>query len=227
MSLKHTIIKKSKSLLGLDLLKQEAMLREALKEEGLNYKNFNIEINHRDGYNIINGLSLPIIYPKSFFLRAKKYHNVEKKYKFYFNGNMSSDGGRKRILEKFEEYNSKIIESNYGRSILSKNKFNEPYYEELSLSEFGLCPHHKNFIGNQETMWTYRFIECCMVKTLPIIFSETPLGKEFIQDFHYFSDEFIISNQNLFDVEKANDNYELAFKKFTLNNSIVNDIKNC
>ncbi|MBU3940296.1 hypothetical protein KJ942_12390, partial [bacterium] len=61
------IKKKIYTFLGFNLLKQEAMLRLALKEEGLDYKDFDIEIDHINGINYINGIELPIIYPKSFF----------------------------------------------------------------------------------------------------------------------------------------------------------------
>ncbi|OCL92390.1 hypothetical protein [Arcobacter porcinus] len=226
MNLKRKIIQKIKAIFGLNILKQEAMFRLALKEEGLDYRKFNISINHVDGLNIINGITLSIIYPKSFFNKAKILHSNSKKHKFYFNGNMSNDGGRKAMLAPFANFSdTKIVESDYGRSPFTKNKFNKIYYKELSFSEFGLCPHQKDFIGNSDTMWTYRFIECCMVNTIPVIFNEAPLGKNFTSGFHFYTDDIFFKEDIQFDKQKAFENYELALNKFTLNNETIKKLK--
>jgi hypothetical protein len=225
MNFKRRVIQKIKAILELNILKQEAMFRLALKEEGLDYRNFDININHVDGLNIINGITLSIIYPKSFFNRAKILHANSKKYKFYFNGNMSNDGGRKEMLERFANLDTKIVESDYGRSPFTKNKFNKIYYKELSYSQFGLCPHQKDFVGNNDTMWTYRFIECCMVNAIPVTFNEAPLGKNFTNGFHFYSDDIFFKEDVQFNKQKAFENYELARTKFTLNNEIVNKLK--
>lgn len=209
------------SFLGLDLLKQESMLRLALKEEGVDYKKLDIKIDHVNGFNYINGIELPVIYPKSFFQKAKKLHISNKLITYYFNGNMSNDGGRKKMLSRFSHLDSKLIESNYGRSRFTKNKFNDQYYSELATSKFGLCPHQKDFKGNQETMWTYRFIECCMVLTIPVIFKETPLGEKFINGFYYVNDEEVLSDNILYDHDKAIRNFELSLQKFTLSKDVV------
>lgn len=214
------------SILGLNILKQEALVRLALKEIGISYKKLNIVINHVDGVNVINGVSFPIIYPKSFFFEAKKMMTNEKIYQFYFNGNMSENGGRRQMLEKFEKYNSKIIDSDYGRSVFNKNKFNFDYYNDLSHSEFGLCPHQKDFIGNKDTMWTYRFIECCMTGAIPVVFIETPLGKEFIDGFNYYTDEFFWGNTIEYSSKKAMENYDLAFDRHTFNKLTIDWLKN-
>lgn len=209
------------SLLGLNLLKQEAMFRLALKEEGLNYKNFDIKIDHVNGLNYINGIELPVIYPKSFFKKAKKLHTSDKVLTYYFNGNMSDTGGRKRMLSKFFNRNSKIVESDYGRSRFTKNKFNNYYYSELATSKFGLCPHQKDFVGNPETMWTYRFIECCMVLTVPVVFKETPLGEKFLKGFYYINDEEALLDSISYDYDKALRNFELCVEKYSFSQNVI------
>ncbi len=218
---KNFIINRIYSFLGLNLLKQEAMLRLALKEEGINYKSLDIRIDHINGLNYINGIELPIIYPKSFFKKAKKLHLSDKTLTYYFNGNMSSSGGRKDMLLRFSNTNSRLVESNYGRLKFTKNKFNRDYYSELAISKFGLCPHQKDFLGNKETMWTYRFIECCMVLTIPIIFKETPLGEKFLKSFYYLNDEDVLSKHIEYNYEKALKNFELSFQKFTLPQHVI------
>lgn len=225
---KYTNYFKSKiySFLGLNLLKQEAMLRLALKEEGIDYRNLTIKIDHINGINFINGIELPIIYPKSFFQKAKKFHTPEKVLTYYFNGNMSDSGGRKKMLSKFLIPDSKIVESDYGRLTFAKNKFNKTYYSELATSKFGLCPHQKDFVGNQETMWTYRFIECCMVLTIPVVFKETPLGEKFLNGFYYLNDEEVLLDNVLYDHEQALRNFRLSLQKFTLSQDIVLRLRN-
>jgi len=49
------------------ILKQEAMLRLALREVGLNYRDLSIRIDHANGKSFVNGVELPVIYPPLFF----------------------------------------------------------------------------------------------------------------------------------------------------------------
>jgi len=218
------LINSTRKILGLAHLKQEAMLRLALKEEGLSIKKLNIKIDHINGVNFVNGIELPIVYPKSFFDKARALSGTEKKINFYFNGNMSDAGGRKEMLLPFFDKNSRLIESNYGRSALTKDKFNTVYYSELAASKFGLCPHQKNFVGNPETMWTYRFIECCMVYTIPVVFEEAPLGKKFINKFYYKSDKEVLEFDTAYEKSQAIRNYDLCIERFTLSEKDIGKI---
>jgi len=92
-------------------LRQTILLHEALKERGLNYKKYRIEINHDLGYSKINEIRLPIIYPDSFWIEAKKFHNNKKIISFYFNGHPGNNNSRKQIIENFIGIQSKIIMS--------------------------------------------------------------------------------------------------------------------
>jgi len=218
------LISNTKRILGLNLLKQEAMLRLALKEEGFSLKKLNIKIDHINGINIVNGIDLPIIYPKSFFNKAEVFGETEKKITFYFNGDMSDSGGRKEMLLPFLKRDSRLVESDYGRSALTKNKFNTAYYSELAASKFGLCPHQKNFIGNPETMWTYRFIECCMVYTIPVVFEDAPLGNKFTNKFNYKSDKEVLKFDIAYEKSQAIQNHDLCIERFSLSEKYVSDI---
>ena len=171
-------------------------------------------------------LNCQLFTPPSFFEKAQSLKKEKKIYRFYFNGNMSSKGGRKELLKKFLGKKSLIIESNYGRSFMTKSKFNFDYYNELSLSEFGLCPHQKDFMGSEKTMWTYRFIECCMVYTLPVTFIETPLGAEFTRGFVFYEDNHFDESDVKFNMILAKKNFDLAKERFTLNTEVVNSIIN-
>ncbi len=222
----NIIKKKIASWLGLGILKQEALLRKALKEENLDYKDFNIEIDHVNGINYVNGHALPIIYPISFFKKNQELAKCQKKYKFYFNGNMSSTGGRKEMLTPFEKRGAMIIESNDGRSRYKKKSlFNMNYFRGLAEGEFGLCPHQKDFVGNKDTMWTYRFIECCMTNTIPVVFKETPLGNVFCSGFYFVTDEQFLTGDVEYENEHANSNYTKCLRKFSLTKSYLNMIK--
>lgn len=212
--------------LGVGILKQEALLRQALKEEGLNYRNFTIDIDHVNGTNHVNGFTFPIIYPISFFKKSERLHSSKKKYKFYFNGNMSSAGGRQDSLRPFDKRNSRIIESNEGRSrYRRKSYYNKKYFLGLADAEFGLCPHQKDFVGNRDTMWTYRFIECCMTKTMPVVFNDSPLGKDFCSDFDLITDEEALNNDVIYDPNLADNNFKKCLAKFSLTESYLNKIK--
>ena len=118
------------------------------------------------------------------------------------------------MLEPFREQGSRIIYSSYGRQRKNKGTFNHGYYRELASSEYGLCPHQKNFSGIEYTMWTYRFLECVMCKTVPVVFSETPLGSEFLNGFDYIVDKEVIStnSQRLM----CESNYKVFLKRHTL-----------
>lgn len=206
-------------------LKQEAILRLALQEEGVDDKLLVIKIDHINGYNYVNNIKLPIIYPRSFFLKASKL-NFEKKTDFYFNGNMSVSGERDKMLKPFSHYNSIIEESNFGREAKNKIVFNYDYFNGLASSKFGLCPHQKDFEGDNDTMWTYRFIESCMCKAIPLTFTETPLGKEFIQGFHCVNNESIEGVINDYSLDKVNENLELCKERFSfINNRYIDEIK--
>lgn len=195
-----------RNMLKRNMLKQEAILRLALQEEGFSDKLFEIEIDHVNGYNYINGIQFPIIYPRSFFIKSSKLEQ-SKKIDFYFNGNMSESGERKLMLEPFYSLNSLIEESDFGRYSENKTVFNYDYFRGLASAKFGLCPHQKDFLGNADTMWTYRFIESCMCKAIPLVFIETPLGNRFTDGFYIVDNSNLSSVVESFSEEKADENY--------------------
>jgi hypothetical protein len=208
-------------------LKQEALLRRALKEEGLLRGDVEIKVDHLLGKSTVNGIEVGLIYPKSFIRKSKKLHVNKKRYDFYFNGNMDQNGDRKKLLSPFIDLKkSKIVESNFGRNEYFKSFYNSFYYRDLSLSTYGLCPHQADWPGPKDAIWTYRFIECCLVKTMPIVFIETPLGKDFIEGFNFITDVDILNNfQGLEEIHSSlEENFSLVSKKFFLGESISAEI---
>jgi len=111
-----------------------------------------------------------------------------KLYSFYFNGEMHEAGGRPRMLAPFaSQPRSRIVASGVGRYSFMKSRFNGFYFANLAMSKFGLCPHHADWPG--DVMWTYRFVECAMVGTLPVVFRETPLDEQFTRGFYFLWDD--------------------------------------
>lgn len=199
-------------LLGRNILKQEAILRLALREEGVSDRLLKIEIDHVNGYNYINNIQIPIIYPRSFFTKSEELEQ-EKHIDFYFNGNMSDSGERKLMLKPFLSLNSLIQESNFGRLPSKKTVYNYDYFRGLSSSKFGLCPHQKDFLGHPDTMWTYRFIESCMCKAIPLVFVETPLGKNFTDGFFVVDNCSLESVDDKFSLDSVDKNYDLCKRR--------------
>lgn len=216
-------IQKAKNLFSKKrvILKQELLFRKALREAG--FKNLrDIKIDHINGINIYNNTSYGIIYPESFKKEIEKMP-CQKVYNFYFNGFMHKEGGRLELLSPYTNLiNSHIINSSEGRDTSKKDQFNIEYFTELSKAKFGLCPHQMDWTGPLETMWTYRFIECCLVKAIPILFKKAPLGEKFTTGFKFYWDEDItVANQIIipkYHLEWAEQNYKLALERFFINN---------
>lgn len=200
-----------------EILKQTIMLKKALVEEGLDPDNYEIVIDHDPGYSYVNGVKLPIIFPRSHFEFAKKCHITNKKFMFYFNGNAGKGKTREQLLHKFlERKDSKIIFNNDGRVIENKGTPNPVYFQEMAETHFSLSPHQPNWRGNPDALWTYRYIEALMLKTMPVQFKETPLTKTFTEDsiFRWDDDDFdVLPTQ-----KELDKNFKFAVRKFSLTN---------
>jgi len=216
---------------GKTVYKQEILLKLALQESGIEINKLTIECDHILGKNYVNGIELPIKYPISFYEKAKDLIPNKKKYDFYFNGNMATNGKRDIMLKPFfEDSKSLIINSDDGRVQKNKGKFNIEYFSPFAESKFGLCPHQADWKGDKEYMWTYRFIESCFVEAIPIIFEDAPLGNKFINNFNYIWSNEVLDRNNkvippIYDKELATKNRELAFSLFCLTSEEINLIK--
>lgn len=217
-------------LFGKPVFKQELLLRQALIEKEIDINKLKINCDHINGVNYVNGIKLNIKYPESFLEKAKVLVPENKTINFYFNGNMDDSGQRSSLLKPFmDRKDSAVIRSNDGRIQDRKDQFNEFYYSGLAQAKFGLCPHQLNWPGDKNNLWTYRFIECCFTSTIPILFRMTPLGQEFVKDFKFFWDDFILV-ENLDLVEKSlirhtQHNVELAKQRFCLSDEEILRIK--
>ena len=214
------------------IYKQELLLRKALAEKGFDVSNLNIRINHELGLSYVNNIEFGIKYPYSFYEKSTQLIPNNKTQNFYFNGNMNVSGQRQSLLKPFINFDeSKIIESNDGRKTSNKDKFNVEYFREFSFSKYGLCPHHMDWPGDKDYLWTYRFIEACFVEAIPVLFINAPLSQNFTDGFYFLWDENILNNSKniIYNKEKAIANRTLAKKVFCFTKieceQIMNTIK--
>ncbi len=211
-------------------LKQELLLRLALKERGFIPEKLKISIDHETGTNYVNGIKLGIKYPDSFYNLAIQLIPEDKFVSLYFNGNMSDSGSRKLMLEPFFDIkNAIVIESEDGRLQGKKDKFNNDYFQGLANAQFGLCPHQADWVGNEDSLWTYRFVECCFVEAIPILFRKAPLSEKFTKNFYLHWDDQILNAAGSvgisYDKFHARANREKAKELFCLTDEELKQIK--
>jgi hypothetical protein len=193
------------------VLRQEALLRTAMKERGelLPYR-----IDHENGTARVDGRTVGLVHPDSFFETSRPLLDTPKTLGFYFAGYFVPAGGRREMLSRWRgAHGAVIVQSSEGRKPNHKGSWHPAYYEPLASAEFGLCPHHTNWRGPRETMWTYRFVDCCLVGTIPLLFRATPLGEEFTRGFRFAWDD---DEAFAYRPEDAAHNRALAEERFRL-----------
>ena len=166
-------------------LKQELLLRLALKEKGFDLKKLNISVDHARGLNYVNSIEMGIKYPDSFYKECSLLVTENKNLDFYFKGEMHDSGLRKEMLAPYvTKEKSLVIESNDGRIVDRKDKFDYEYFSGLASAKFGLCPDHVDRKTPANYLWGYRFIDSCFVGAIPILFVASPLSYGFVNGFH-------------------------------------------
>lgn len=195
--------------------RQELLLVKALRERGLTDTTYSVD--HPNGRaTLADGRVVGVVHPDSFFEHTAAFVSQPKTLKFHFAGNMR-DGrgsGRRRMLGPFAERADSVVRHDtWCKLDQNKASWHQEYYAELASAEFGPCPHHMNWPHSWETLWTYRFIDCCLVGTIPVQFRATPLGADFVAGFHYVWDD---DERYTFDPMKALENRTLAEERFRL-----------
>lgn len=192
------------------MLLQKYLFKSALEEHGIKTE---FDIDHKNGWNIINSIKFGIKYPKSYLNQIDQL-DKNKLYDYCFVGSWTDNKGRKEILDKYHELNSKMHHSSNGRDPKTKYQFDTDYYQIMSNSKFGLCPGHPA-MPKHPNRWTYRFIESAFCRAIPVMFKETVYGESFVQDISYVWDDDqpeIIDNYNVV----VEENYNKAVKYWTL-----------
>lgn len=168
--------------------RQEALLRLSIAEAGLEPSE--VVVDHDGGTSKLDERVVGLVHPASFFDSTRGLTEADKRIDFFFSGYVNDRNGRRELLAPFAERpNSIVEESDRGRDPRSKGEFDLRYYARLSVARFGLCPHHRNWTGSREKLWTYRFVDCCLVGAIPVVFRATPLSEGFVNGFFYRYDD--------------------------------------
>jgi hypothetical protein len=209
---------------------QEELLVTALKEEGIITVG-KFKLNHKYGFANIKGVKLGIKYPKQFLENCKKLDQT-KLYKYGFKGGFTTSNHsvtitRTEILESYmNNEDSCIIETTQGIKRSDKSEFDFEYYQLIANSKFSLCPNWAGKWWDHEYSWTYRFIESCFAKSIPIVFKRAPISKNFYRDIKFFWDDesHKVSDAQYEDI--VNFNYETSTKYWTLQETEIDELKN-
>lgn len=206
------------------MLLQEFLLKEALKEHGIDQ--VKLKLDHKNGRSAIRNkvekFSLGIKYPKYYLNNIAKLDHT-KKYDYCFIGSTTDGLGRSEIIERYYQYNSKLGHSSNGRDVNIKFGFDKNYYQIMANSKFGLAPGHPQ-MPKHPNRWTYRFIEAAFCRAIPVHFKETIYGESFIKDIFYVWDHnvpCVVDNHK----EIVEENYKKAVEYWTLQPEEVKKIK--
>lgn len=197
-------------------LRQEALLLCSLVEIGINPTKVSIAIDHINGYNIVNGIKFDVCYPKYYFQLTQPFIGLERTHQYHFDGHPGQGNERVELLEKYRN-NGYIRYTNLGHQTFTKAHFNADYFSKLASAKYGICPHQPDWPHPDSRIWTYRFIECCMVGTIPMTLHQSPLSQSFTDGFSFFQTtetQEVPPKRNKIDVRE---NRKLAEQRFTIN----------
>jgi len=162
-----------------------------------------LEINHSKPETKINGKIKPLIFPIGLINMCESL-NEEKNNDIYFRGLLTKN--RENAILRLKEsttLNVVIESSNRGRKFPIKSLDIE-YFKKLSSYNFNYCP-------NGDYMWSYRFFESVMCKSIPIVEDDYPTIREF---------KYLTLNNDLNNLTWNNEwvehNSKILKEKFTL-----------
>ncbi len=198
---------------------QGVFVRLALEERGRTGK---IEIDHMAGRNRVDGVEMGIIYPQRWFALTAPMLDWDKSDRFVFIGH--APGPREDLLTAFSKRHpgeARVVITSRARRRQRKahrmarwgEVWDQDYYEQMGRAQFGLCPHHPNWQGPWDRMWTYRFIECCLVGAVPVCFRATPLAPAFTEGIEFVWDD---AAEFVYDRATALRNREVAEQRWRL-----------
>ena len=189
-----------------------------MAEAGINADQCQIGIDHNLGISSVNGVGVPVVYPRSWVDHTCTLHTAAKHHRFWFKGYPGKDQGRRDLLAPFDKrIDSEVIYSNRGRDVELKDQYDWTYFQGLASADYGLCPHMLDWPGDRSRLWTYRYIECLFAKVMPVNFRRTALGAEFVADTHFVWDDEIETD----DAARPNTalldhNFRIAQERFVL-----------
>lgn len=178
-------------------LLQQILFEKALGEKNIEFDNLHIDLEHAKCYN--GNKVYNVLYPIE-YLNKINAMNHDKIYDYNFRGLRIPIRDWVAEYENLPEMNNVIEFTNKGRIIEEKDKFkfDNEYYQLLCNSKFTLCPAG-------DFLWSYRFFEAALCKSIPVIHSEdqvdiTMEGFRFYykNDKHVYRDDWVEHNYNLF-----------------------------
>jgi hypothetical protein len=173
---------------------QEHFFRMALREAGIFYGR--ITVDHTNGMCWHKKIGwVPIIFPIKIIQTIARLSNT-KTTKYFLRGVITDS---RSWIRKYPNIHS----STYGRNRKPKYKLDLDYYQQLSLSFYGISP-----IG--DCPWSYRFFEAIMCKAIPILGDNE--DDRFAKSFFFLRD----SSEHFYDKSAADSNFQIFVKNHTL-----------
>jgi hypothetical protein len=190
-------------------LKQQALFYMALQESGVDCDLKDLTIFHNTGHNEYKGERYNVTFPQSFVEKAKALHTTDKTYEYNFMGNPV----KHRAWVKEYEEDCNFIRFSAGGRHFPKDQFDaNDYYNHIANSKFTLCPAGSDAIwATGEYVWSYRFAEAIMCRSIPIITEQDYLEDKMKGYTFFYSDE-----EHIYDEEILDRNYELFIERHTL-----------
>jgi hypothetical protein len=198
---------------------QDYLFDQALKEHGIDC---DFSTDHQNGRHKIGEFEIGVKFPRRYIDSIAKLDLV-KQHEYSFIGHVSDDDGRQRLLRPYQKPGNVIKFSRYGRRRETKFTYEDSYYQIFCQSRYVLCPIHIGPWYVNENAWTYRMIESCFCRAIPVVFRETPTGSNFHRDiFFYWDDQETVAENYQ---ELVDSNYEKALRYWTLQPSEISHIK--
>lgn len=180
---------------------QYILFEKALIESGIKLVDTRIDVATAKCYN--DGIEYNVIFPKEYL---HKINNIKCSKTFDYNFRGRYMKVREWILPYSNFEHNCVLFTQQGQDIEKESAyfFDQDYYQIIASSKFTLCPAG-------DYLWSYRFFEACLCKSIPIIESNekmdnTMLGYKFYHnnDNHIYREDWV------------NHNYELVKKQHML-----------
>lgn len=162
-------------------LLQQVHFEQAMAEECWGMTGRDMEVQHREARNVLDGCSVGIIFPRSLISYCScGVWNTNKPISYYFSGIQNSARKGSWLMSYINETDAKVYFTVNGRFVRKNTGlYDYPYYDKLMASRFALAP-------DGDFPWTYRFLEAVMTGAIPVVSKrlvpeEQELGYEYCE----------------------------------------------